>query len=83
MVLALAGGDIIYYELDQTGALSEVTQASLDAEVVAFDFSPVEKGRVRSSFLAVALSDFTTRIFELSADSCLRPLSTQNMRTAI
>lgn len=31
MVLALAGGDIIYYELDQTGALSEVTQASLDS----------------------------------------------------
>lgn len=83
MVLALAGGDIIYYELDQTGSLSEVTQASLDSEVVAFDFSPVEKGRVRSSFLAAALNDFTTRIFELSPDSCLRMLSTQNMRSAI
>lgn len=83
MVIALAGGDIIYYELDQTGALSEVTQISLDSEVVAFDFSPVEKGRVRSSFLAAALSDFTTRIFELSPDSCLRNLSSQNMRSAI
>lgn len=81
MVIALAGGDIIYYELDQTGSLSEVTQVSLEAEVVAFDFSPVEKGRVRSSFLAAALTDFTTRIFELSPDSCLKILSTQNMRS--
>ena len=83
MVLSIACGDIIYYELDQTGALSQVTQISLESEVVAFDFSPVEKGRVRSSFLAAALSDFTTRIFELSPDSCLRTLSSQNMRSQI
>jgi hypothetical protein len=31
MVLALAGGDIIYYELDQTGAMSEVTQTTLES----------------------------------------------------
>ncbi len=31
MILALAGGDIIYYELDQTAALSEVTQISLES----------------------------------------------------
>lgn len=83
MVIALAGGDIIYYELDQTGSLSEVTQISLESEVVSFDFSPIEKGRVRSGFLAAALTDFTTRIFELSGDSCLKMLSTQNMRSAI
>ena len=41
MVLALAGGDIIYYELDPTGHLSEVTQINLDSEVVSLDFSPV------------------------------------------
>lgn len=83
MVLALAGGDIIYYELDQTGALSEVTQTTLDSEVVAFDFSPIEKGRIRSNFLAAALTDFTTRIFELNPESCLKVLSTQNMRSSI
>lgn len=33
--------------------------------------------------MAAALSDFTTRIFELSPDSCLRTLSTQNMRSQI
>lgn len=83
MILALAGGDIIYYELDQTGALSEVTQTTLESEVIALDFSPIEKGRIRSSFLAAALTDFTTRIFELNPDSCLKILSTQNMKSAI
>eukprot|EP00919_Chromeraceae_sp_WS-2016_P029170 GHVR01069161.1.p3 GENE.GHVR01069161.1~~GHVR01069161.1.p3 ORF type:complete len:113 (+),score=10.84 GHVR01069161.1:4108-4446(+) len=64
MVLSLAGGDIIYYELDQTGSMSEVSQITLDnAEANAFDFSPLEKGRVRSNFLAAALTDFTVRIF--------------------
>jgi splicing factor 3B subunit 3 len=63
MALALTGGDIIYYELDQTGSLSEVAQTSLEAEVVALDFSPIEKGRIRSNFLAVAFSDGTARIF--------------------
>ena len=65
MVIGLAGGDIIYYELDHTGNLSDVAQVSLDSEVVSFDFSPVEKSRVRSNFLAAALTDFTTRLFEL------------------
>lgn len=63
MIIALAGGDIIYYELDQTGSLSETAQTSLEAEIVAMDFSPIEKGRIRSNFLAVAFNDGTARIF--------------------
>lgn len=31
MVLGLAGGDIIYYELDQTGSMSEAAQTTLDS----------------------------------------------------
>ena len=31
MVITLVGGDIIYYELDQTGSLSETAQTSLDS----------------------------------------------------
>jgi splicing factor 3B subunit 3 len=41
MVITLAGGDIIYYELDQTGSLSETAQSSVESEVVALDFSPI------------------------------------------
>ena len=38
---------------------------------------------MRSNFLAAAFKDFTTKIFELTPDSCLRTLSTQNMRSDI
>lgn len=31
LVLALAGGDMIYYELDESGSLSEVTSTTLDS----------------------------------------------------
>lgn len=31
MIIGLAGGDIIYYEVDQTGSLSETAQTSLDS----------------------------------------------------
>ena len=41
-------------------------QTSLDDEVVSMDLAPVEKNRVRSQFLAVALRDMTVRIFELN-----------------
>ena len=85
MALALAGGDILYYELDTlTGLMSEVSQTTLDTgEVVAFDFSPLEKGRVRSNFLAAAFTDNTVRIFELNPESCLKLLSSQNMKEQI
>ena len=61
--------------------MSETAQTYLDSEVVAMDFSPIEKGRIRSNFLAVAFADGTARIFELSPDSCLKILSAQNMKS--
>lgn len=48
------------------------------------DFSPIEKGRIRSNFLAVAFNDGTARIFELNGtEDCLKILSAQNMKSEI
>ena len=47
------------------------------------DFAPVEKDRLRPSFLAIALRDMTVRILELNPESCLKVLSTQNMKEQI
>jgi splicing factor 3B subunit 3 len=62
IALALTGGDIVYYELTNSGDF-EQHETSLDDEVVSMDFAPIEKNRVRSQFLAVALRDMTVRIF--------------------
>ncbi len=37
MVIALEGGEIIYFELDQLGQMVETEKINLDAEVVALD----------------------------------------------
>ena len=44
MVIALQGGDIIYYELDENGDLAEVEQTSLDDEVVDCVVAPSRLG---------------------------------------
>ena len=41
MVIALAGGDVVYYELDESGDLNEVEQVSLEEEVVSLDLAPI------------------------------------------
>ena len=75
MVLALQGGDIIYYELDENGDLAEVEQTSLDDEVVDMDLTPIYKDRIRSNFLVVGLRGNCIKILDLSAQSELRTVS--------
>jgi splicing factor 3B subunit 3 len=41
MVIALEGGEIIYFELDQLGQMVETEKINLDAEVVALDIGQV------------------------------------------
>ena len=42
VILALSGGDLIYYELNESNELSEVDTSNLDEEVVSMDFAPME-----------------------------------------
>jgi hypothetical protein len=57
VVIALSGGEIIYFELSQTGQLLEVEKHDLAGDVVSMDIAPVPEGRQRSRFLAVASYD--------------------------
>lgn len=83
MVIALQGGDIIYYELDQNGDLAEVEQTSLDDEVVDMDLTPIEKNRVRSNFLVVGLRGNCIKILELNPTSCLKVVSQEKTKDLI
>lgn len=77
IVIALAGGEIIYFELDGLGQLAEVEKISVESEVVSLDIGAIPENRLRCRFLAVGLSDSTVRIFSLDPESCLQKLSTQ------
>lgn len=77
LAIAIAGGEIIYFEIDNLGNLAEIEKMNLESEVVCLDIGTIPEGRQRCKFLAVGLSDNTVRMFSLDVDSCLHRLSTQ------
>ncbi len=59
VILALASGEIIYFELTQTGQLLEVEKKDIAGGVACIDVAPIPEGRQRSRFLAVGSHDST------------------------
>ena len=59
VVIALSGGELIYFELSVNGQLLEVEKKDLAGDVACLDIAPVPEGRQRSRFLAVASYDST------------------------
>lgn len=77
VIIALSGGELIYFEMDMTGQLMEVEKCEMPGDVACLDIAPVPEGRQRSRFLAVGLYDSTIRIYSLDPDDCLVALSVQ------
>ena len=66
VVVALAGGELVYFEMDPTGQLNEYTERKdMSADVICMALATVPSGEQRSRFLAVGLSDSTVRIISL------------------
>ena len=51
--MALSGGDLLYFELDDVGQLVEVGKKELGNEVVCLDIAPIPEGRQRARFLGM------------------------------
>ncbi|XP_057366766.1 splicing factor 3B subunit 3-like [Daphnia carinata] len=78
VVISLAGGELVYFEMDPTGQLNEYTERKeMTAEVVCMALANVPSGEQRSRFLAVGLADNTVRVISLDPNDCLTPLSMQ------
>ncbi|EFO25190.1 hypothetical protein LOAG_03297 [Loa loa] len=78
VAIALAGGELVYFELDVTGQLNEYTERrELPADVLCMSLSEIPEGELRSRFLTVGLADKTVRIISLDPQDCLSPLSMQ------
>ncbi|XP_058756401.1 spliceosome-associated protein 130 A [Vicia villosa] len=82
VVIALNGGELIYFEVDVTGQLMEVEKQEMSGDVACLDIAPVPEGRKRSRFLAVGSYDKTIRILSLDPDDCLQTLSIQSLSSA-
>ncbi|PON75334.1 Guanine nucleotide-binding protein, beta subunit [Parasponia andersonii] len=79
VVIALSGGELIYFEVDMTGQLMEVEKYEMSGDVACLDIAPVPEGRQRSRFLAVGSYDNTIRILSLDPDDCMQILSLQSV----
>uniref|UniRef100_A0A1I8G522 CPSF_A domain-containing protein n=1 Tax=Macrostomum lignano TaxID=282301 RepID=A0A1I8G522_9PLAT len=78
VAIALAGGELVYFEMDAAGQLNEYTERKdMSADVVCMALGRVPPGEQRCRFLAVGLSDNTVRIVSLDPADCLAPLSLQ------
>ncbi|XP_069113923.1 splicing factor 3B subunit 3 [Argopecten irradians] len=80
VVIALTGGELVYFEMDPTGQLNEYTERKdMSSDVVCMALGRVPVGEQRCRFLAVGLADNTVRVVSLDPTDCLSPLSMQAM----
>ncbi len=66
VVIALTGGELVYFEMDATGQLNEYTERKeMPADVICMALGRIPPNEQRSRFLAVGLADNTVRILSL------------------
>ncbi|RHY29842.1 hypothetical protein DYB32_004815 [Aphanomyces invadans] len=69
VVLSMAGGTLIYFELNAAGELAEVGRTETLGEISSLDIGPVPEGRQRFPFLAVGSYDGNVRILNLDPNN--------------
>jgi splicing factor 3B subunit 3 len=77
VVVAMSGGELVYFELDTLGTLAEVERRDLAGDVAALDMPPLAEGSKRAAFLAVGAYDSTVRLFSLDPNQMFAPVATQ------
>lgn len=75
LVVALTGGELIYFELDETGELQELLTKEFEGEITCVDLGEVPEGRVRSPYMAVGLADDSVRLLSLEPRTLLEQVS--------
>jgi len=82
VVIALSGGEILYFEIDETHTLQEVAKRDMNYEVICLAVQPLPENKTRASFLSVGGVDNTIRILSLERERPLKQLSAQAMQSA-
>lgn len=81
VIVALAGGALIYFELDPvSGVLIDKPPIDMGADVSCLDVGIVQSGRSRSMFAAVGFRDQTVRILSLEPGKLLAQRSSTALR---
>ena len=75
VVIALKGGELVYFELSAQGMLVETERKDLGGEVASIDIATVPEGRQRTRFLAVSTYDNSVRLLSLDPGDALGGLA--------
>jgi splicing factor 3B subunit 3 len=82
VIIALAGGEVIYFELDPvSGNLIESATRDMGADVCCLDVGSIPKGRSRSLFAAVGCRDQTVRLVSLEPGNLLSQKSSTALKS--
>jgi splicing factor 3B subunit 3 len=79
VAVSLAGGEIVYFELDAAGQLMEMKTLDLQQEVSCLDIGEIPEGLARASFLVVGCWDDTVQLLSLEPGDLLVPRSTMKL----
>ncbi|KAL0481974.1 splicing factor 3B subunit 3 [Acrasis kona] len=78
VVLALAGGEIIYFEYDpHERQLVEMDKVETGQDVVCLAVGTIPESKTRSRFMAAGFIDKTVRVYSLDRDDCMTILTRQ------
>eukprot|EP00761_Pharyngomonas_kirbyi_P010453 gb/GECH01010473.1/.p1 GENE.gb/GECH01010473.1/~~gb/GECH01010473.1/.p1 ORF type:complete len:827 (+),score=217.84 gb/GECH01010473.1/:1-2481(+) len=77
VLVGLSGGELIYFELDQTDSLREVEKKDMGQDIACITVGPVPENQLRSRYMAVGFYDRTVRIMSLDPEDCMKVLSRQ------
>ncbi|GJQ10955.1 hypothetical protein GpartN1_g2746.t1 [Galdieria partita] len=88
LVIILNSKQLLYFELDETGMLTEIQEVELiqDSESSSFlpcvSIAPLVAGQSKASFVAVSDGiSYYARLYSLKKESCLKPISLQALDT--
>jgi splicing factor 3B subunit 3 len=82
VIIALAGGEVIYFELDpMSGNLTEKTTSDMGADVCCLDVGTIPNGRSRSLFAVVGCRDQTVRVVSLEPGNLLSQRSSTALKS--
>jgi splicing factor 3B subunit 3 len=82
-VVALTGGDLVYFELSsETSSIEEVSKREMGCELTALSLGTVPEGRTRSLFVAASGVDRSVRVLSLEPDKLLKQVSAQSFQAS-
>lgn len=76
IVISLSGGELVYFEIDESHNLVELFSKKLNVEVLCLSIQQVGTNRIRANFLAVGCLDNVVRVLSIQKDKYFKQVST-------